>query len=112
MVRLRLKIPRRGEQRKGIVREALSQAVRERALVGFDFPYSYPAGFADALGLDGSPWSAIWRYLDQRIEDDARNANNRFQVADEINARVQPLQCSGVVPTEGFLSTCRLRRTR
>jgi len=77
---------------EGIVREALLQAVRqrERVLVGFDFPYSYPAGFASALGLGGPPWSAIWGYLTERVEDDARNANNRFNVAAEINARLQP----------------------
>jgi hypothetical protein len=75
---------------EAVVREMLRQAVedRHRVLVGFDFPYAYPRGYASALGLGGTPWSAVWRHLTDRIEDDERNANNRFQVADEINSRL------------------------
>ena len=32
----------------------------ERAVLGFDFPFGYPAGFAHRLGLAGVPWRALW----------------------------------------------------
>lgn len=62
----------------------------DRVLVGFDFAYGYPRGLADALGLIGPepPWRRIWRELASRIQDTERNANNRFQVAADLNARV------------------------
>jgi hypothetical protein len=61
----------------------------ERVLIGFDFPYGYPRGFAAALGLQGPPWSAIWRYLAGQVEDSRQsNRNNRFEVASGINARL------------------------
>ena len=48
-----------------MIGDALRQFVAggERVLVGFDFPYGYPAGFAAALDLTGPPWLAVWRYL-------------------------------------------------
>jgi hypothetical protein len=65
----------------------------ERVLVGFDFPYGFPAGFARALGLQGQPWRAIWHYLAANVMDDQPrpNNNNRFDVASRINAAL-PLQ--------------------
>lgn len=58
-------------------------------LVGFDFPYAYPRGFAGALGLTGEPWRAIWNELSGLVRDDQRNfANNRFQVAASLNRRL------------------------
>jgi hypothetical protein len=72
------------------VRELLRAAVsrRERVLVGFDFPYGFPRGFAAALGLHGTPWQATWAYLAAKIQDGSDNRNNRFEVAGEINARM------------------------
>jgi precorrin-8X/cobalt-precorrin-8 methylmutase len=58
----------------------------ERVLVGFDFPLGYPAGFAGALGLRGRRES--WDELSRLIVDGADNANNRFEVAAELNARL------------------------
>jgi hypothetical protein len=60
-----------------------------RILVGFDFAYAYPAGFAQAL-LPGKspPWLALWRYLSAHIEDGPHNANNRYAVAARMNAQV------------------------
>jgi hypothetical protein len=66
----------------------MAAAAGERVLVGLDFPYGYPAGFAAALGLHGEPWKAIWGYLASRIQDDAKNQSNRFEVASAINARL------------------------
>lgn len=65
--------------------EQLTEAVvaRQRVLLGFDFPYGYPAGFARALGLDG--WEGIWEYLERHVRDNDKNVSNRFEVAAEIN---------------------------
>lgn len=60
----------------------------ERILLGLDFPYGYPAGFARALGLTGEPWQAIWAYLAGHVHDDDRNASNRFTVAADLNRRL------------------------
>lgn len=57
----------------------------ERILVGMDFPYGYPAGFAAALGQHGDPWRATWSYLTARVVDDSDNRSNRFEVASDIN---------------------------
>jgi hypothetical protein len=70
------------------VRELLTDAAAagERVLVGFDFPYGYPRGFPDLVAPgDGAPWRRTWEVLVRRIRDDARNVNNRFEVAAELN---------------------------
>jgi molybdopterin-guanine dinucleotide biosynthesis protein B len=55
-----------------------------RQLVGFDFPMGYPAGLAGRLtGTDSA--RALHGWLADRIVDAPNNANNRFEVADEIN---------------------------
>jgi hypothetical protein len=62
---------------------------RRRVLVGFDFPYGYPAGWCRAIGLESgrqAAWLTIWRDLSRRIEDNAGNHNNRFRVAHDLNA--------------------------
>src|SRR5262249_44584425 len=72
---------------RDLLRDGL--AAGERVLVGCDFPYGYPAGFAAKLGLTGIPWRAIWDYLTARLRDDAAtNVSNRFQVAADVNARI------------------------
>jgi precorrin-8X/cobalt-precorrin-8 methylmutase len=62
----------------------------ERVLVGFDFPYAYPRGFAAALGLAGEPWRAVWDELARSIIDDSPgpNRSNRFLVASQLNGRL------------------------
>ena len=75
-----------------IIRAALRHLVAEgqRVLVGFDFPYGYPAGLAAALELAGPPWRATWQYLVAGVRDDGEtNASNRFEVAARINASLQ-----------------------
>ena len=56
-------------------------------LVGFDFPFGYPAGFARKLGLIGHSWRGVWDLLAMRITDDQSGSatNNRFQVASDMN---------------------------
>nr|MCU0261302.1 hypothetical protein [Ilumatobacteraceae bacterium] len=60
----------------------------DRVLVGFDFPFGYPAGTAAALGLRGQPAEATRRLLVDLVVDDHRNRNNRFDVAGELNRRI------------------------
>ena len=57
-------------------------------LLGVDFSLGYPVGTARALGLDGMPWAATWDLLAGMITDDDGNANNRFDVASELNRRI------------------------
>ncbi len=70
--------------------EQLTAAVHAsvRVLVGLDFPYGYPAGFAARLGADGKPWQGVWNYLARHIVDDARNVSNRFEVASDVNRKL------------------------
>ena len=57
----------------------------ERLMIGFDFPFGYPAGFAAALTGKGDPF-ALWNWFEDRVED-AANSNNRFDLAGQINAK-------------------------
>lgn len=66
-------------------RVAAESADGRRVLVGFDFPFGYPRGFAEALTGERRAL-AVWAALDERMTDDAANRNNRFEVAQAINA--------------------------
>jgi precorrin-8X/cobalt-precorrin-8 methylmutase len=82
--------PTRGKAERQL-RDLLIEAIDrgERVLIGFDFPYGYPRGFAAALGLEGPAWSAIWGYLAGHVQDAApTNMNNRFEVASAMNAQL------------------------
>src|SRR5205809_2201224 len=67
---------------------ATARAKGERVLMGFDFPFGYPAGFADRLGLSGPPWRAVWDEIARLVDDSEENGNNRFKIAAEFNRRV------------------------
>jgi hypothetical protein len=59
-----------------------------KVLVGFDFPYGYPAGFTRALALPHGPqsWWAVWAELADRVQDNhSNNVSNRFAAAGELN---------------------------
>jgi hypothetical protein len=58
---------------------------RERALVGFDFPFAFPRGTAAALKLAGEPWRAVLDFVAKEVKDKPDNANNRFQVGAKMN---------------------------
>jgi precorrin-8X/cobalt-precorrin-8 methylmutase len=75
---------------KQLLAEILTTAVRggERVLLGFDFPFGYPAGFAARLGLSGPPWRAVWDEIAGLLKDAEDNHNNRFSVGAELNRRV------------------------
>ena len=59
------------------------RAAGRRVLAGFDFPFGYPQGFAQALTGKPSPL-ALWDWFEARIEDTPK-ANNRFDLAGQIN---------------------------
>ena len=59
------------------------QAAGRRVLAGFDFPFGYPRGFAEALTGSADPF-AVWDYFEAHLED-TPEANNRFALAGQIN---------------------------
>ena len=59
-----------------------------RILAGFDFPFGYPDGTAARLGLRGLPWRNMWQRLSDSIDDGPNNENNRFDVAESLNATI------------------------
>ena len=59
-------------------------AAGRKLMIGFDFPFGFPEGFAKALTDSDDPF-AVWDWLEARIEDSPR-ANNRFELAARINA--------------------------
>ena len=80
-----LPLPTRGTAEDAVVTriDAALQA-GERMLVGFDFAFGYPAGFAERVCGDGSAF-ALWDWVEAQLTDDARNRNDRFALADRIN---------------------------
>ena len=68
-----------------------SKAAGTRLLMGFDFPFGYPEGFASALGEASTvepPWRTIWQRFSALIEDDEANRNNRFAAAAALNRQM------------------------
>lgn len=65
---------------------AAALAAGERLLIGADFPFGYPAGFAAAL-TGRAEALALWDLLAIHVEDAPDNANNRFALAATLNAR-------------------------
>ena len=61
-----------------------------RVLCGIDAAFGYPAGTAAALGMPAAedPWTWMRTLLAELITDDDRNVNNRYVVADQLNARI------------------------
>lgn len=61
-------------------------------LVGFDFAFGYPAGFANALGLTPAAGQAVWKALHEHfassVMDSPQNAHNRDAFADECNRKI------------------------
>jgi precorrin-8X/cobalt-precorrin-8 methylmutase len=86
----RLENPPTRHAAKSILADWLAGAVQrgERVLIGFDFPFGYPAGFAQRLGLSGPPWRAVWDEIAGLVHDTEENGNNRFKIAAEFNRRV------------------------
>jgi hypothetical protein len=62
----------------------------KRVLVGFDFAFGYPAGFARALGLTsvGGAWRALHEHFASNVKDSDKNLHNRDSFASECNRKV------------------------
>ena len=78
--------PATRRQAEARLKELISETVESggRLLIGFDFAFGFPAGFAPVL-TGGQDAFSVWSWLAARLDDDARNRNNRFQVAAEAN---------------------------
>jgi precorrin-8X/cobalt-precorrin-8 methylmutase len=73
----------------GLVRSIIDDSVGGRLLIGFDFSFGYPAGFAAALTGDPmAGWAEVWAWLASEISDDHRNRNDRLDVAAAVNERL------------------------
>ncbi len=59
------------------------RAAGRRLMIGFDFPFGFPNGFAKGLTGSTDPF-AVWHWLETHIEDSAQG-NNRFEIAARIN---------------------------
>ena len=76
---------------RAVAEETITSLIHEeldagrRLCIGFDFPFGYPTGFAKALTGSADPFT-LWEWLDARVEDSPK-ANNRFDLAAEINRR-------------------------
>lgn len=57
-------------------------------LAGFDIAFGYPTGFAQKLRGENADWRAVWKELMARIRDSDNNANNRFDVAADLNQKL------------------------
>jgi hypothetical protein len=69
------------------LREVLADLRRrgDRALVGFDIPFGFPAGSTERLALKDPSWAGLWAFLAANVVDKADNTNNRFAVANKMN---------------------------
>ncbi len=79
-----------------ILRSIIAEHRQRRVLVGFDAALGYPRGTADAFGIEGDPpWLAVWRTIASSSTDDARNRNNRFDVAADLNRAARATCAAG-----------------
>lgn len=84
--RTRLQNPQTRSEATDILAGLLETVPRRgRALIGFDFPFGYVRGTAEALGMDPPAWRHMWRRITADIRDDDENRNNRFDVAEGWN---------------------------
>lgn len=60
-------------------------AAGRRVLAGFDFPFGWPRGLARAVTGDDAALG-LWAWLAEAVEDAPDNSNNRFAVAERLNA--------------------------
>ena len=87
---VRLTNPPTRREAVGFLADLLSDMIaRDRvALVGFDFAFGYPAGFARRLRPEAADWRGVWKEIVARVRDGEDNASNRFEVAAAFNAKV------------------------
>ena len=82
--------PRTRQDALALLRRILGRFVLQgrRVLVGMDFGFGYPRGFAHALGLPGTPWRAVLDHFADRVTDDIRNMHNRDAFAGACNLTI------------------------
>ena len=88
-------------------------AAGRRLMVGFDFPFGYPVGFAPAVTGSSDPLK-LWAFYADHLDDTPRR-NNRFALAGELNARfpgVGPFWFNGTASDIPHLPRKGLDRTR
>jgi precorrin-8X/cobalt-precorrin-8 methylmutase len=83
--RVRLVNPPTRREAVELLVDLMLSCADERTLIGFDFSFGYPVGFAEGVAGAGAGWEAVWAMLFERITDADDNANNRFEVAAELN---------------------------
>lgn len=79
----------------GYLRELVASlaASGHRVLVGMDFAFGYPAGFAAALGLstpEQGSWLALHEHFASDVEDSDENRHNRDSFARACNDKIAP----------------------
>ena len=57
-------------------------AANRRLMIGFDFPFAYPKGFAAALRCVSN--KEVWSYFEYHLKDTPKG-NNRYDLAGQIN---------------------------
>ncbi len=74
----------------GFIRDELLAGIlaNRRVLLGLDFAFGYPRGFATALGLAGPPWREVLEKFRIGVEDGPDNNHNRDAFAGECNAQI------------------------
>jgi precorrin-8X/cobalt-precorrin-8 methylmutase len=72
------------------VRDLLGRWGKEgrRTLVGLDFAFGYPRGFAAALQLPRPAWQGVLNYCAQHVHDAANNLHNRDAFAAACNTAI------------------------
>ena len=83
--RVRLVNPSTRREAIDLIVDLMLSSANERMLIGFDFSFGYPVGFAESVAGAAAGWSDVWAMLHERISDADDNANNRFEVAAELN---------------------------
>ncbi|MEP2920747.1 MAG: gephyrin-like molybdotransferase Glp [Sulfitobacter sp.] len=61
------------------------QAADRRVLCAFDFPFGLPRGFARHVTGSDDPFG-VWDWFEAHIQDAADGTNNRYDVAEQLNA--------------------------
>jgi hypothetical protein len=91
----RLRIASENPRTRGAAVKTIVDWCRERAdkriLVGMDFAFGYPQGFARAAGLVESvptPWRAIHEFFGAQVSDGQDNRHNGYAVATGLNERI------------------------
>jgi molybdopterin molybdotransferase len=64
---------------------AQEKAAGRRLLCSFDFPFGYPQGFARHVTGSDDPFT-LWDWFEARITDASDGTNNRYDVAQDLNA--------------------------